>query len=361
MIAFFSNYLFSQDQIMIKVLNSENGMPISNVSVYDDYQKLGETDEKGMFVLNEKKEITLRRSYFFDSKFEVTSVTNEVYLDSIKTIRFNEVVLKKHDDVNVLDKIYEVYKSRENYLSNFWYYNLETILKSDEEVFIDLNETVCRGKINKNNQRVLKVVSEKYDCNLYHSKKLSCTDNSYGDYLINELGEKYLLPHLILSKRSFFYFDEIHYFFNNHAKLKFHFEKMEGFYVLRYIHKNKHDNMQFNITLLVDRNTLNIVQFNKKLINNRKTDVKTFGLVNSFEISQTIHIKKYDEQVLFKKNETSGQYELVSESMYTDYTLLDAKKPIQFIYYYIHEQTVPFECDVEGMIEKQDLIKKIVR
>lgn len=360
-IVFFSNYVFSQDQISIKVLNSENGIPISNVSVYDDYQKLGETDEKGMFVLSEKKEITLRRSYFFDSKFKVTSVTNEVYLDSIKTIRLNEVVLIKHDDVNVLDRIYEVYKNRENYLSNFWYYNLETILKSDEEVFIDINETVCRGKVNKNNKRVLKMVSEKYDCNLYHSKKRSCTDNSYGDYLISELGEKYLLPYITFYKNSFFYIDEIHYFFKNHGKLKFNLEKMDGYYVLRYTYKNKHNDMQFNITLLVDRYTLNIVQFDKKLINNRKADIKTFGLVNSFEISQTIHIKKYNEQVLFKKNETTGQYELVSETLCVDYSILDSKKPIHFSYNYIHEQTVPFECDVEGMIERQDLIKKIVR
>lgn len=312
-ILFFSNYLFSQDHISVKVLNSENGMPISNVSVYDDYQKLGETDEKGMFFLKDEKEITLRRSYFFDSKFKVTSVNNEVYLDSIKTIRFDEVVLTKHDDVNVLDRIYEVYKSRENYFSNYWYYNLDASLISDEEIFIDLNETVCRSKVNKNNQRVLKMVSEKYDCNLYHAKKKNCSENSYESYLLSELGEKYILTFSTLSKSNFFYFDEIHYFFKNRGKLKFDFEKMEGFYVLRYIHKNKHDSMQFNITLLVDRYTLNIVQFDKKLINNRKTDVKRYNLVNSFEVSQTIHIKKHDEQVLFKKNETTGQYELVSE------------------------------------------------
>ena len=351
--------LFSQNidrSKNFKIINNITNKPVENVKIYVGDSIVTQSDSNGLFRLaNKNAKITLRKNYFDDRIIDnVEVINNQIIFDSIFSYQLEEVIISKNK--NFLDQVYSNFLNKYNYKSNYKFYNKTIRFYSDNTDFVKMDELFLNGfMLKKSNNAIMQVYDRYYDLKFYESIGLKGHfDKDSKSEILFYSNKVYCLPILIYFKDNFFNFLEIHDFFKNQKKYKFEINEDENCYSLKYVYKNPNNSFKFNIKIVIDKKSNNILSYNKTLIDSKK-NVSKQKLVNTTE-DQVFLFKKYSEEVILRIN-NEDEFEIVNESKDIEYDYINKDINIPFHYKYILESTMPFNYNIDEYVNFLTLIK----
>lgn len=344
--------VLSQDKI--RVVNLHNEEPIADVEIINNNILLGLTNSEGYFYFsNEIDEIVLKKRNFFDDKISLNKKSLMlIKLEPIEGIILDEIEIKYNPNLSVLDKIYNNFVNRNNYDFNYKFKNLYIDFYSNNCEYVKLNEYAHMNKLLDKNNRKINCKLVKFDENYYKNKKLNVSGEAF---VVNCLNIDYPVPFSILNKSSFFYFDEIHFFFKNFKNIKYEFIEDLKNYEISYVYNNKINNFDYDISLIIDKETNCIINYTKEIKANKKNRQKNLNLPNTDDYYDLI-VKSHKEKVYFKLND-KNMFELVSEDLLIIYDLIDKKNLSKNFYYnYTLERTVEQDISKFDLIDLKEII-----
>lgn len=355
-VVFYSVFSYSQ-QMRFEVINSNTFEKLSNVNVCVKDSILVQSSLDGTFEINKDiKEIILKKPFFYDRKILLDSVKNKkIELEPIISYVLNEVEVVFDPNEDMFKTIYNNYNSRKNYKMNLLYENLSINFKNDDCEIINMNEVVHLFKVRKNKNRGLRLEKVYYDLDYYKALNINNFNKDSYSIQVSCNNGTYALPsEVYFTRNTFFDLHEIHDFFKNKKKFKYKISENEEYYLIEYLYKPNFSNLNYKITLTVDKELKSIVNFNKSLVNKKSNIVKA-GLINT-KIIQLYKFNKYQENFVFKKNK-DDVLDFVSQNVTIEYDLLNKKgSEKKFHYNYVIEPTPSIELNKSELINLQDLL-----
>lgn len=354
LLLFFCIKVYSQNRI--RLLNMNNGESISDVEVIHNNTLLGLTDSNGYIYINNNIDLVLfKKRGYFDILLKFSDIQNGIVkLEPIEGIILDEVEIKYVKNLSLLDRIYKNYSSRNNYDFNYKFKNLYIDFYSKNCVFININEYYHMNKLILNNNRTLNYSIIKYNDDFYKPKNIKIDGNAE---VVNCDNIDYPIPISILHKPSFFYFNEIHYFFKNYNKIKYRLVEDEYNYEIVYEYIEPYKNFKFDIILIIDKKTECIINYRKNKSDNYKFKIKNLNLVNT-DVSYECVINNYVEKVYFRLN-NSNKFELILEELKIEYSMFSKNNnPVNFYYDYSIEPTIEQDVSEKKLVDINTLLKK---
>jgi hypothetical protein len=349
----------NQDGEKIVIKNSLTKKPIFDVIVFEEDDKITKSNNKGIIFLDKKKypKIILKKNNYYDVEIKINNFNlNEIELDSIIPYELEEVVLVQNK--NFMEEIYNKYFNKTNYYVNYKFTNKFINLKTKDETFIKIDELLILGtKVKKTNTRTMNLFFRYYDLKFYESiGQNNVFKKDSKSYVLNYKKKDFVTPNPITyNKNNFFNFVEILDFFKNIKSYKYELTSDDDFYSIKYVFKNPHTKFKYDILLIVHKKDLNITYFKKTLIENKK-NIRKLQLVNTIE-DLTYYFIKDNEEVILKPNQ-NNEYQIVSESLYTEYEYIDKKNGnIPFYFNFIVEPTIQVEYNENDYIDFNTLIE----
>lgn len=362
-ILFFASNAINSQELKFKIVDFQTQKPISNVNICLNDKIITSSNNEGFFTLNTStKEIIIRKEYYNDVKIVLSDLkSNIIEVVPITTYQLNEIVITSSKSTHLFDKIYDFYKNKIGYETNYHYTNRTINFKNTECKFININEIFYKTSFVKtSNKRIYTIKTIKHDLNFYESIGINGFTKDSKTPIIECKGKSMPIPMYkgdLISKNNFFYFSEIHDFFKNYKKFKYNLTEDENYYSIDYTYKNTYTKFKYNISLIIDKQSLTIINFKKSLIIN-KNNIFKINLVNTNDKYDFYYIS-HNEEVTFKLNENSN-YELVSEYENIEYENINNTAKLnnqKFSYNIIIEPTIPVIYNENELSNINDIIK----
>ncbi len=352
-----TKFIYSQNE-SFKIIDTKTKNPIVDVQVFQEDIFLTTTNSNGVLTIPSNiKEIILKKELYNDKKVSLINISsNTLEIEPITVYQLDEVVIKNSNNRNVFEKIYNVYSNRKGYLANYLFLNKKVSYNTDDCDFIKINELFYAGNnVKPDRKRILNINKILYNAEFYKSKKINIEKDSKINII--SCNNKYFSIPLyrdLFSTNNFFYIDEIHNFFKNYEKIKHAFIEDNNYYSINYLYNDTSTKFNYKITLIVDKKFLNIINYKKELIDNKKNIIESI-LANTTN-SQKFHFVAHITEITFNLNKDS-EYELISESENIIYEYFDKIEKKKFYYNINIEPTIPVNYNKNDVINISNLIK----
>jgi hypothetical protein len=297
----FSCFIYSQSTT-IKVLSSNDKLPIEKTLLYSDHNFLGQTNIRGEFIIDTKFEkLILVKENYQDVEFSLEELKSKkwiIELDLIKMVQLDTIVITKvkENPENILEKIkqsrykqnqsrYKFYQSKVDFIcDNSTIYLFNNIIYPSEGLKAnDINEIIYKGYRkqlpNRSSCEVFTVFDKEVQIPVQSTVFCSLTE-----FVLTPIFEGKVYQYLL--------------------------EKTDDFYILKFLPKKDNSKLLYEGYFIIDKYDFGIVELNLNLAESKNNIWQT----NSCDLNTSYEYKILEDSFKFKFSKIDDTYFLESSS-----------------------------------------------
>lgn len=294
----FFSLSFSIGQVKeIIVKSSLNNLGITNVLIYSENRLIGNTDDFGRLKidLSNLKSIQLVKEDFYDLSLSRDEVSEVIFLDYIKVIELDEVVINKLNNKQILDKVeFNLTKNQQIYAtsSTIQYYN---ILKTGKDTLHYLN-----------NRLIWKMNDGRY---INYQNKIIKNFYEINNTLTYEIGEKKISFWTPFNSRmrSIYFQNDLPAILKNKVNYNFEIVSDSSYYKITFKNKKK-AKFSYEGYLIVDKEDFGIYELQMSLVSNKSNQYSCIIFDEKTQQSYSV----FEEKLSYSFFKNDNKYELLT-------------------------------------------------